>query len=191
MSQLIIPGSLQYKSSLAWGSAGDALVTSFTLLDKEIAIVKVSHIYTITGGSYRRLLSTPPWVQVGGIWVSGAERTSPYYAPTNTQSGVRILRVGTTLYHITLSTFTALGVGHVTTGAHTPGFNDRTYTYTLGLATDTVSGTIGTLGSPEWNATPIDSSIESDVTYDYQVQGVGWQKSPLYFSNIQIFSPGF
>jgi hypothetical protein len=190
MSQLIIPGSLQYKTSLAWGSGGDALVESFTLHDKEIAIVKVSHIYTITGGSYRRLLSTPPWVQVGGIWVSGAERTSPYYAPTNTQSGVRILRVGTTLYNITPSTFTALGVGHVL-NSHSPGFNNRTYTYTLGLATDTVSGTVGTLGSPEWNATPVDSSIESDVIYDYQVQGVGWQKSPIYFSNIQIFSPGF
>jgi hypothetical protein len=188
MSQLIIPGALQYKTSLAWGSGGDALVESFTLQDKEIAIVKVSHIYAMYGSSNRRVTSTPPWEGASSLYINSGDHNTPYYAPTQVQSGVRILRVGSTLYTITLATFNAIFAANG--WYHSNGISAETYTYTLQLATNTVSGIVGALSTSTWDVSG-NSGIDNNGGYDYQVQGFMWSKSPLYFSNIQIFNPGF
>jgi hypothetical protein len=187
MSELIIPGSLQYKTSLTWGSGGNALVESFTLQDKEIAIVKVSHIYAMYGSSNRRVTSTPPWEGASSLYINSGDHATPYYAPAQVQTGVRILRVGSTLYSITLATFNAITAANG--WYHSNGIFPETYTYTLQLTSNTVSGIVGALSPSTWDVAG-DSGIDNNGGYDYQVQGFKWSKSPLYFSNIQIFSTG-
>jgi hypothetical protein len=192
MSGILIPGTLRYKTSLAWSTVSNNGVSSFTLLDKEIAICKVIHPYVMLGASARRITSPPgSWSAVGGLWVSGSARTPPYVPAANSQDGMRIMRVGSTLYCKAASTFSVLQAGHATTPLHGPSIAAADYTVIISLTTDTVSGAAGALsGSVSWDTSSV-SGIESDATYDYQVQDFQFVKGGVVFANLQIFKPGF
>jgi hypothetical protein len=192
MAGITINGSLQYKTALAWSTLSNNGVSSFTLLDKEVAICKVIHPYVMLGASMRRVTSPPgSWSAVGGLWVDGSARTPPYAPTPNSQDGMRIMRVGSTLYCKAASTFSVLAAGHATTPVHTPSIATANYTVAISLSTDTVSGAAGALdGDVTWD-TSSESDIEADATYDYQIQGFQFVKGGVVFANLQIFKPGF
>jgi hypothetical protein len=192
---LTIAGSLQYKTSLAWSSAGEAVSTTLTIPDKHIAIVSlVSAILTdgITRVTQTGFPTESPSMDYAAFHIAAGDTSAPF-ATIGVQAGVRIMRIGSDFYTGTIDDVVLPGMTPYgfSTGS---GFVDGSYTPTLAMATP---GTI-TFESV-WSDVLGDSSYSHDVGPDlyYHLHECSRNLivSPsIYgvsgFKHIQIFNTG-
>lgn len=184
MSGILIPGALQFKTSRAWTTS---YVTSFTLPDKASAIVKVTSPLEYNGSTNRRVHDpVGGWSMIGGFYTNGGDR-DPVYSLYGHQAGIRLLRVGATLYQKAIPHFDFLGATPIGLAGAGNGLAPGEYTGTLSMDGDgVVTGSV-----PAWPA-PANSDITEDVGgYDYQVVSFEYHNTFLVFSEIQIFYSGF
>lgn len=189
MAGITIAGALQYKTSLAWGTTGTNGQINFTLPDKHMAIVKLIHPLVVVGTTFKRTTAGPgAWGGIGGFYTDAADRDSGYLA-ARTQDHVTLMRVGSTLYAKTTSTWATTGATPATLAGSGNGFSTANYQATIAMdGSGVVTATV-----PAWPALA-DSAITTDYLgtgYDYYIGSFGYQNTDVYFANIQIFYPGF